>query len=78
MKRTIPEKHETICDRCKREIRNDDQLEAGVVFHCNGLDYQGYNVGPGDHYAFDLCSGCYSFVKSAFEEMLRPGVEQSK
>jgi len=59
----VPERVIITCDFCSREKQKGKDpawlLGGRLTYCCDGLDYQGNAVGPGDNVRRDLCDRCY-------------------
>jgi hypothetical protein len=65
-RKEIPARVETTCDRCGniRETKSKSWALSGKLsMSCNGLDYQGCAVGPGDSFHFEFCDACYNAAR---------------
>lgn len=76
---TIPEKKILKCDGCGK-VANDNHFPSSGVFKisCNGLDFQGCAVGPGDMLTYDFCDSCYYKMRGLFAANLKELAEASK
>jgi len=69
----IPEKIIITCDGChcvKGESKKSWAHSGTIHFMCDGLDYQGAPVGPGDNSKCVFCDNCYFIAKEAMREVL--------
>ena len=70
--RIIPEQRIVSCDFCERvRLKGKDPawlLSGKLTYQCDGLDFQGNAVGPGDNVTTELCDRCYDKALSALSE----------
>ena len=68
----IPEQTIITCDFCERQkLTGKDPawlLSGRLTYQCDGLDYQGNAVGPGDNVTRELCDRCYDAALAALSE----------
>lgn len=82
----IPEKIIITCDRCGDEKLNKTNADykkwsanGTVTFTCEGLDYSGAAVGPGDACKLIFCNTCYDKVVFAIrQELFNGSTEEAK
>lgn len=68
----IPEKTVYTCDACERNFEKvAHSLEGKMSMSCEGLDYHGVAVGPGDRYSAIFCNKCYLKIRDGLAELIK-------
>lgn len=71
----IPARIITTCDRCGIERSSNFKsdlftMEGTIYLKCEGLDYSGVAVAPGDRIKYILCNECYIKTRASLEKEL--------